>query len=372
MHGPVRQTFLNGKFDGASCVLEPLIDTASALLYPTLVKNFTKSPAASLRFPFHLIADHLESVEEAIRAQARSFDPAVEGYVSTVLGTSGKRIRPALALLSGGACGTPDADHAKLGIVLELIHLATLVHDDIMDGAELRRAAPTAAARWGNALSVLLGDCLFAHALELAASFDSTHISRRISRASNEVCTGEILQTQRRFDLGLTIPEYFRIIRMKTAALFSAGTELSAWLSGASIPVQDAMRQYGELLGTAYQIYDDCLDLTGSEKEAGKTLGTDLVKGKLTLPILYLMEDATDSQRDQLNTLILRQEPIDLSVLAGIANYAGAVSRAVSTGKDMLADARSAMLILPGNDFVTALNSITDYLESLLDSCQPK
>lgn len=350
-----------------------LVDTHLPTLYTSLVKNFTKSPAATaLRFPFHLIADHLVDVEEQIRLQARSFDPAVEGYVTTVLGSSGKRIRPALALLAGGACSSPDADHAKLGIVLELIHLATLVHDDIMDGAEMRRAAPTAAARWGNALSVLLGDCLFAHALELAASFDSTHISRKISRASNEVCSGEILQTQRRFDLGLTIPEYFRIIRMKTAALFSAATELSAWLSGASIPVQDSMRRYGELLGTAYQVYDDCLDLCGSEKEAGKTLGTDLVKGKLTLPILYLMEDATDSQRSQLNTLILRQEPIDLTVLAGIANYAGAVTRAVSTGRQMLVDARSALAILPANDYSIALGNITEYLDSLLDGCRAR
>ena len=193
----------------------------------------------------------------------------MEGYVSYILGTSGKRIRPALSLLIGGACGAHRRP-SKTRIVLELIHLATLVHDDIMDGAALRRAQPTAAAKWGNALSVLLGDCLFAHALELAASFDSTHISRKIARSSNEVCTGEILQTQRRFDLALTIPEYFRIISMKTAALFSSAAELSAWLSGASPVVQENMRQYGDLLGTAYQIYDDCLDLTGNEARPAK------------------------------------------------------------------------------------------------------
>jgi octaprenyl-diphosphate synthase len=205
----------------------------------------------------------------------------------------------------------------------------------------------------------------------MAASFDSTWISRKIARASNEVCSGEILQTQRRFDLALTIPEYFRIIRMKTAALFSAATELAAWLNGASEPVQESLRLYGELLGTAYQIYDDCLDLCGEEKQAGKTLGTDLVKGKLTLPILYLMEDASESQRGQLNKLILRQEPIDLSVVAGIANYAGAICRAVGTARSMLAEARAALVILPGNDYVVALRGITSYLDSLLDGCRP-
>ena len=335
------------------------------------MKTFTKSIPPSLEFPFHLIAGRLVSVEEQIRAQSKAFDPAVEGYVDYVLGTSGKRIRPALCLLAGGACGEAGGDHEKLGIVLEMIHLATLVHDDIMDGAELRRSQPTAAARWGSSLSVLLGDCLFAHALEMAASFDSTWISRKIARASNEVCSGEILQTQRRFDLTLTIPEYFRIIRMKTAALFSAATELAAWLNGADETVQEHLRLYGELLGTAYQIYDDCLDLCGEEAKAGKTLGTDLVKGKLTLPVLYLREDATEGQRGQLNKLILRQEPIDLNVLVGIANYAGAVCRAVATAKSMLAEARAALIILPANDHTAALEGITRYLDSLLDGCRP-
>ena len=335
------------------------------------MKTFTKSIPPSLEFPFQLIAGRLVSVEEQIRAQSKAFDPAVEGYVDYVLGTSGKRIRPALSLLAGGACGEAGGDHEKLGIVLEMIHLATLVHDDIMDGAELRRSQPTAAARWGSSLSVLLGDCLFAHALEMAASFDSTWISRKIARASNEVCSGEILQTQRRFDLTLTIPEYFRIIRMKTAALFSAATELAAWLNGADETVQEHLRLYGELLGTAYQIYDDCLDLCGEEAKAGKTLGTDLVKGKLTLPVLYLMEDASEAQRGQLNKLILRQEPIDLSVLAGIANYAGAICRAVATAKGMLNEARAALLVLPGNDYTTALGGITGYLDALLDGCRP-
>ena len=337
------------------------------------VKIFTKSRASAvLKFPFSLIADRLAEVETQIKAEAAAFDPSVEGYVSYVLGTSGKRIRPALSLLVGGATSTPTNDHAKLGIVLELIHLATLVHDDIMDGATLRRAQPTAAARWGNSLSVLLGDCLFAHALELATTFDSTHISRRIAKASNEVCTGEILQTQRRFDLSLTIPEYFRIISMKTAALFSAAAELSAWLSGASPEAQANMARYGDLLGTAYQIYDDCLDLVGDEAEAGKTLGTDLVKGKLTLPVLYLLEDSSEDQRGRLNTLILRQEPIDLSVIAGIAGYAGAITRSVKTAKGMLQDARDAVDILPENDYTIALKDITRYLDNLLDGCRAR
>ena len=310
-------------------------------------------------------------VEEQILEQAAAFDSGVEGYVNYVLSTSGKRIRPALCLLSGGACGQSGPDHRKLGIILELVHLATLVHDDIMDGAALRRSQPTAAAKWGPALSVLLGDALFAHALELAASFDTVYVSRKVAFAAREVCQGEILQTQRRFDLGLGLPEYFRIIRMKTAALFSAATELSAWLSGASEAVQESMKRYGDLLGTAYQIYDDVLDLTGSEDRAGKTLGTDLAKGKLTLPVLYLLESATESQRSQLNKLILSEQPIDFNVIAGIAGYNGAISRSVQTAKNMLQEARDGLMILPGNDHVTAMEGITRYLDELLEGCRP-
>jgi len=152
-------------------------------------------------FPFELIRSELTSVETAIREQAKAFDPAVEGYVSYVCDTNGKRIRPALSLLAGGTTGEMTPDHRKLGVILELIHVATLVHDDIMDNADIRRGIPTASSKWGNSLSVLLGDCLFSHALMLASEFDDPNINRMIARASNDVCTGEIIQTQRRFDL---------------------------------------------------------------------------------------------------------------------------------------------------------------------------
>ena len=322
-----------------------------------------------LVFPFALVADQLVDVEEAILAQANAFDPGVAGYVEYVCGTSGKRIRPALALLAGGACGGSNAEVLKLGVILEMIHLASLVHDDIMDGATIRRKAPTAAVKWGNALSVLLGDCLFAHALELASTFEGNHVSRKIARASNDVCSGEILQTQRRFDFNLSLPEYFKIIRMKTAALFASATELSAHLCGASEEVQAAMQTYGEALGTAYQIYDDVLDLVGDESKIGKTLGTDLIKGKLTLPILYLRDMASESQKQKLNKLMLQHEPIEVNVLAGIADYEGAIEQAIGTARDYLNQARTSLLVLPESDYRVALEGITKYLDRLLDKC---
>ena len=195
---------------------------------------------------------------------------------------------------------------------------------------------PTAAAKWGNALSVLLGDSLFAYALELATEFDDTNVCRSIARASRDVCCGEIFQTQRRFDFNLSVTDYFRMIEMKTAALFAAATELGAVLNHQSPEIVRALKNYGMKLGTAYQIYDDCIDLVGDEKTVGKTLGTDLVKGKLTLPMLYLLQDATDQQRTKLSRMLLKGEPMDTSILAGIADYVGAIERAIRTAQELL------------------------------------
>ena len=328
------------------------------------------APATSAALPFELVRAQLEVVETAIRAQAEAFDPGVTGYVSYVCASSGKRIRPALALLAGGATGGTTEEHTRLAVILELVHIASLVHDDIMDGAEVRRGLPTASAKWGHSLSVLLGDALFAYALELATQYDDIEISRAIAKASRDVCTGEILQTQRRFDLNLTIPEYLRVIEMKTAALFAVAAGLGARLNGQSEEVQGALHRYGLKLGTVYQIYDDCLDLVGDESKAGKTLRTDLIKGKLTLPMLYLLMDATETQKSKLSRLLLQGEPMDTSMLAGIADYEGAIERAVQDAQRMLNEARAELDCLAAGPHREALAATAAYLHKLLDNCR--
>jgi len=321
-------------------------------------------------FPFHLVRADLEKVEASILEQARSFDPGVEGYVAYVCKTSGKRIRPALAVLAGGATGGTHEGHTRLSVILELVHIASLVHDDIMDGADIRRGMPTAVAKWGSSLSVLLGDSLFAYALELATEFDDTHVCRTIARASRDVCSGEILQTQRRFDLNLSVPDYLKMIEMKTAALFAAASELGARLNNQPGSVQQALKDYGLKLGTAYQIYDDCLDLVGDEKTVGKTLRTDLARGKLTLPILYLLQNATEQQKQKLSKMLLKGEPMDTTILASIADYDGAVERAVKFAQDMLNDARANLICLTASPHKQAMEDIAGYLHSLLDQCR--
>lgn len=323
-----------------------------------------------LNFPFQLIRKDLSAVESQLKAQVQAFDPGIEPYISYICDTAGKRIRPALTLLVGGATGEMNENHLKLGVVLELIHMATLVHDDIIDGADKRRKMATPNAKWGNGMAVLLGDALFSHALALSTEFNCLTLSRKIGLASREVCQGEILQTQRRFDLKFSKKEYFRLIQMKTGVLFAAATELSARLSGCSEEVQASFHDFGMKLGTAYQIYDDCLDLVGTEDKVGKTLRTDLEKGKLTLPILNLLEESNVAQRNKLQKRIINQEPLDLDVLVGIADYDGAIDKALNTAQDLIEEARDILKPLEPSDYSEALYGILIYLESLLLDCR--
>ncbi len=317
-----------------------------------------------IKATFELINAPLYSVEERIRAQAREFDPAVEGYVAYACESSGKRLRPALALLAGGATGNIGQQQIDLAVILELIHAATLVHDDIMDGAEIRRGAPTANAKWGNALSVLLGDCMFAHALKLSTNFTNTEISRRIANAASDVCSGEIIQTQRRFDLKLSLPDYYKIIEMKTAALFGAATELGALLNEPSPEIIGAMKSFGLKLGIAYQIYDDCLDIAGDEAVAGKTLGSDLRKGKLTLPVLHLLQNSSAADRARWNEVILSGEGIEGLVAA--VRERGSLHNAIETARTFLREGREAIEIVPANRYRQGLQDLCLSVDRLL------
>lgn len=331
-----------------------------------MIANTERSKACLER-----IKPHLKQVEAAILDQANAFDPAVAGYIEYLLDTGGKRLRPNLAIVAGGAVGgEPNGEHRRLGLILELIHIATLVHDDIMDGAQMRRQIPTASAKWGQSLSVLLGDALFAHALQLTSEFEDSAIPRLITQASKDVCTGEIIQTQRRFDLSLSKQDYFKIIEMKTGALFAAATEGAARISSEDQATADNLRDYGMKLGTAYQIYDDSLDLLGNEADAGKTLGTDLEKGKLTLPVIHLIEKATETQKTKLNKLIINREPLDTGILAGIADYEGAIERSLQEARLLLHEATDCLTGLDDSPYRDGLLGIAEHVEKLVDGCQ--
>ena len=313
------------------------------------------------------VQPQLEEVEARIARQAAAFDPAVEGYVTYAIGSRGKRLRPLMALLAGGASGGITSGHLDLAVIVELIHIATLVHDDIMDEAERRRAQPTVNARWGNSLSVLLGDCLFAQALNLSTNFEKADISRVIARAAREVCSGEIMQTQRRFDLHLAIDDYLRIVAMKTGSLFAAAAELGGVLNGADLEVIGALKRFGSKIGAAYQIYDDCLDIAGNESEIGKTLGTDLRKGKMTLPVLMLLRAAPPEDRERYCELILAEEATTIATALRSESPNGALRSSLDTGEESVRDAQAELHALPSNPFTDSLFQFGDALREMLD-----
>jgi len=334
--------------------------TASSAFAPTI-------PNELIARVTEVVRRELDEVESQIISQAASFDPAVEGYVSYAIGGRGKRLRPLVALLAGGAVGPIKSEHVDLAVIVELIHVATLVHDDIVDEAEWRRAQPTLNARWGNSLSVLLGDWLFAHALNLSAGFDDVEVSRAIAQAAREVCTGEIIQTQRRFDLHLGIDDYLRIIELKTGSLFAAAANLGAMLGKADQATQDALRIFGQKIGTAYQIYDDCIDIAGTERLTGKTLGSDLRKGKLTLPVLMLLGGRNGSDKEHLSQLILDARFEEISQLLNSSQANGALGASIDAGQTLIAEAQAKIENLPSNPYSNALIGLADAFREMLE-----
>lgn len=305
----------------------------------------------------------LLAVSQRLGEQIQAFDRDIAAYAEYALTNQGKQLRPALVALSGSATGKPGDGHVMAAVIIEMVHLATLVHDDVMDGASVRRNRPTLAAHWGNEISVLLGDCLFAHALKLAAGFPTTEICRAVAAATNTVCSGEILQTQRRRQFDLKLAEYFKILEMKTGELFALSCDLGAFLSGAVAAQRALLRQYGMAVGTAYQIYDDCLDVFGSEAVVGKSLGTDLAKGKLTLPLLVAFERSNPAERARLQSLIKDWQPEHLAEIQELLQQHQALEESQVEVQRHLDTARACLVDLPESKAGTGLAGLADYLE---------
>lgn len=282
-------------------------------------------PATSLNAPdqakaldfatvFARLKPHMAALDVFLRGQLSAFEPEIREMADYCIDTSGKRIRPALVFLTGWQDNAaPSTDLVRVAAVVELVHLATLVHDDIMDEADLRRNRRTASRQYGPEAAVLLGDALFAHALHLASQFPTTDVCHAVSDSTRKVCAGEIVQTLRRGTTNISREDYFRVIDLKTAELFRISCYLGGKLGGFSPQFVEAASHFGRHLGIAYQIYDDLADFFGEEKRIGKTLGTDLQSGKVTLPLLALMDRLPGSERALLVDEILRRREPDLA-----------------------------------------------------------
>jgi len=325
----------------------------------TLNLNGTGSELAQL---VTVVAEPLSQVEMALIEQVREFDPAVHQFVKQVFGTTGKRLRPMLALLAGGATGRITEDQIRLGVIVELIHLGTLVHDDVLDDADMRHGQPTPNSLWGNKTSVLLGDGIFAQALHLAATYPTPTVCRKIGLATRTVCTGEILQTQRRYDQQLSIPNYLEMIGMKTGALFAVSAELGAELNAAPAHVVKTLNEVGSNFGIAYQIYDDCVDIFGHERQAGKSLGTDMQTGKLTLPWLLLLEHTGVDRRAAIAEMIFHGSAAERAQLFALAAGNGVLSESLATVEEYVTRAGNCLADLPDNAHTKTLAALLGFI----------
>ena len=324
--------------------------------------DYASDSACSWKTIVEPVEPFLRAVTQQLVRQAREFDPEMVEYADYALNPGGKQLRPTLVALAARCFGEPTGDHVKAAVIIEMIHLATLVHDDVMDEAEIRRGNPTLAVKWGNEIAVLFGDCLLAQALKLASSHPTMEFCRAVSQATTAVCSGEILQTRQRRQFVVARKEYFRVIEMKTGELFTLSCGLAALLSQAPAEQGKALREFGAAVGTAYQIYDDCVDLFGSEAEAGKSLGTDLTKGKLTWPVLLAWERANTGDRVHLESLIQEWQPKNLGGVNELLVKYETFGPSLDVIAKYLEQARGALRVLPETDGRAGLFKLADFL----------
>lgn len=307
------------------------------------------------------IASSLEKVETILQRELRSDTPFVDQLLEHSWLLGGKRIRPVFLLLSGAACGNLTQAHFQLAAALEMIHTATLVHDDILDHADTRRHRPTANAIWGVQQSVLLGDYLFTHSFDVAAQGGSCEALQMLAQASNRVCEGEMRQNAWQGDFDLSETDYLRMITEKTAELCGVGCKLGAFLSAAETATVNQFETYGRNLGVAFQIVDDILDIVGRDQQMGKTLGTDLVNQKPTLPVIHCLENLGAAERESF-VKFLKANDSSVEHFVEFLNRTDSIEYARQRARDHANAAVDFARSLPANEFSTALVALGGFV----------
>jgi octaprenyl-diphosphate synthase len=311
---------------------------------------------------FAPIAADLAAVDRRLEQELRHSDPFIDELAQHSFRIGGKRLRPALLLLVAQAVGKIGDEHRTLAAVVEMVHTATLVHDDVLDDAEVRRHLDTVNARWNNQTSVLLGDYLFTHAFYLASTLDTTFGCRAIGEATNTVCEGELRQTASSGNFWLTRDEYLAIIEAKTAELCACCCRLGAHYAGGDSRTVDALTNYGRKLGMAFQIVDDLLDLEGEEQTTGKSLGTDLAHRKMTLPLILLRDQLEKSERSRLQGLYEESDPSHGRLLLEWLDDAGALQQARQTAEDFAEQAAKELAGLKDSDAKRVLADLARFV----------
>lgn len=308
---------------------------------------------------YNLIRSDLDAVDAVIRQRLHSDVVLVRQVAEYIVQSGGKRLRPALVLLSAGALGYRGTHHHELSAVIEFIHTATLLHDDVVDASDLRRGRETANAMFGNSASVLVGDFLYSRAFQMMVTVNDMRIMRVLSDATNLIAEGEVLQLMNCHDANVDEASYLQVIRYKTAKLFEAAAQLGAIIGGATVAIEQAMATYGIHLGTAFQLIDDVLDYSGAELETGKHLGDDLAEGKPTLPLIFVLQNGTAEQAACVRQAIESGGRDALPEVLAAIRATGALEYATQKAK---AEAERAALVL---EQVPP----SQYKDSLLELC---
>jgi octaprenyl-diphosphate synthase len=296
-------------------------------------------------------------VDRVIRQRLSSEVTLINQIGSYIVGAGGKRIRPRLVLLFARALGCEGRQRFELAAIVEFIHTATLLHDDVVDESSMRRGRPTANALFGNAASVLVGDFLYSRAFQMMVSVGSMRVLEVLADATNVIAEGEVLQLINMHDPDTTVDDYLRVIRYKTAKLFEASARLGAVLGGAPQRLEEACADYGRSLGTAFQLVDDLLDYEGDPSQLGKNVGDDLREGKPTLPLLMAMARGTEQERELLRQAIVNGEVERLRDIAAIVRRTGALE---ATREAARAEARKAQSCLVGLDAGPAKSALLE------------
>lgn len=305
--------------------------------------------------PYPIIADDMQAVDGIIRSRLHSDVALVSQVAEYIIAAGGKRLRPALLLLAAGAAGYRGTQHRELAAVVEFIHTATLLHDDVVDESELRRGRDTANALFGNAASVLVGDFLYSRAFQMMVSVGSMRVMEVLAEATNVIAEGEVLQLMNCRNADIEVDDYLRVIRFKTAKLFEAATRLGGILGGVSAEVEDGLARYGMHLGTAFQLIDDVLDYSGNQAETGKHLGDDLAEGKPTLPLIHVMRHGNAEQADCVRHAIEQGSGDDFATVLAAIQATDALDAARVQAQNEAREAVEALSTLPPSVFKDAL-----------------
>lgn len=305
-----------------------------------------------------LIAPDMEAVNLVIRQQLHSDVALVSQISEYIINAGGKRIRPVLVLLMANAYAYQGKHHYDLASIVEFIHTATLLHDDVVDESSMRRGRQTANALFGNAASVLVGDFLYSRAFQMMVNINSMEVMRILADATNVIAEGEVLQLLNMHDPDVTEERYLEVIRCKTAKLFEAAAQIGALISGAPQAEIEAAGEYGRCLGTAFQLIDDVLDYSGKADEIGKNVGDDLREGKPTLPLIYLMKNGSEAERDLVRACIENGDESQFDAILNAITQSGALAYTKQAADLAAESAAKALHHLAESAYKTALQDL--------------